>query len=36
MAGWEWLPWRKVPEGRAGLKDQTVRVMLVQSGHGEG
>ena len=26
LAGWEWLPWRRVPEGRAGLKDNTVRV----------
>lgn len=36
LAGWEWLPWRRVPKGRAGLKDKTVRVMLVQFGHGEG
>ena len=28
LAGWEWLPWRKVPERRAGLKDKTVCVVL--------
>ena len=29
LAGWEWLPWRKVPQGRAGLKDNTVCVVVV-------
>lgn len=29
LAGWEWLPWRKVPKGRTGLKDNTVGVVAV-------
>ena len=36
LAGWEWLPWRRVPKGRAGLKDNTVRVIPVQFSQGEG
>lgn len=29
LAGWEWLPWRKVPEGRTGLKDNTVAIRIA-------
>lgn len=29
LAGWEWLPWRRVPQGRAGLKDNTVCVVVL-------
>lgn len=29
LAGWEWLPWRKVPERRAGLKDNTVSIRIA-------
>lgn len=25
LAGWEWLPWRRVPKTRKELKEQTVR-----------
>jgi hypothetical protein len=25
LAGWGWLPWRRVPVGKKALKDQTVR-----------
>lgn len=28
LAGWGWLPWRKVPEGKKELKDKTVSVSL--------
>ena len=30
LGGWEWLPWRRVPERRAGLKDNTVRVVVME------
>ena len=36
LGGWGRLPWRKVPERRAGLKDNTVRVVAVQLGEKEG
>lgn len=36
LTGWEWLPWRKVPERRAGLKDNTVRLAMMRLGEEDG
>lgn len=33
LAGWGWLPWKKVPDSRKGLKDRTVRFVLYTYMH---
>ena len=31
LAGWDWLPWKKVPTTKKELKDQTVRAIQTQA-----